>query len=382
MKIMYLVHSTVEGGATLSFLTLVKGMISHKITICIVVPNSELISHFFEEETKNMGIPIYRIYMCQSVLVAPRKIWKYPMYWIRRRFLLRIQKYYSRKRLKNLIQKINPDIIHTNTGVLHEGFEVAKELGIPHIWHLREYQDLDFGLTIYPSFTSFCKKLKESYVISITNDILSHFTLEKYDKALVVYNGVFRSIDYTYDLNKENYFLCASRISPEKGIDCTIRAFAKFNEKYKNFKLLIAGFGNDKYVEELKKLSQELECDKQIKFCGFITDIKKYMSKATALIVASYNEGFGRMTAEACFCGCIVIGRNTGGTKEILENTGGFLFDDTTDLEKKMEMVAKLDANGYDNIASLALNKAISSYSEESYVNKIHNLYLSIINNS
>lgn len=377
---MYLLHSTVEGGATLSFLTLVKGMISHKIAIYIVVPNTELISSLFQKEIAKMGIPIYRIYMCQSVLVAPRKIWKYPMYWIRQWFLLPIQKFYSKRCFKKLVLKINPDIIHTNTGILHEGFEVAKELKIPHIWHLREYQDLDFGLTIYPSFESFCEKLKQSYVICITNDILSHFKLEKYDKALVVYNGVFKSIDYTYDLNKENYFLCASRISPEKGIDCAIRAFAKFNEKYKNFKLLIAGSGNDKYIEKLKKLSQELKCENQINFCGFILDIRKYMCKATALIVASYNEGFGRMTAEACFCGCIVIGRNTGGTKEILENTGGFLFNDTTDLEKKMELVANLAPNEYDNIASLALNKAISSYSEENYVNKIYNLYLSITN--
>ena len=48
----------------------------------------------------------------------------------------------------------NPDIIHTNTGVIHEGLKVAKRLKIPHVWHLREYQDKDFNWEAFPLF--FC----------------------------------------------------------------------------------------------------------------------------------------------------------------------------------------------------------------------------------
>ena len=44
------------------------------------------------------------------------------------------------------------------------------------------------------------------------------------------------------------------------------------------------------------------------------------MSKALALFVPSSFEGFGFITVEAMFCGCLVIGRNTGGTKEQFDN--------------------------------------------------------------
>lgn len=36
---------------------------------------------------------------------------------------------------------------------------------------------------------------------------------------------------------------------------------------------------------------------------------------ASALLVASPSEGLGRMTAEAAFAGCMVIGYNAAGTK-------------------------------------------------------------------
>jgi glycosyltransferase involved in cell wall biosynthesis len=38
------------------------------------------------------------------------------------------------------------------------------------------------------------------------------------------------------------------------------------------------------------------------------------MAHATALIVSSYHEGFGFITVEAMFNGCLVIGNNKGGT--------------------------------------------------------------------
>jgi len=47
-------------------------------------------------------------------------------------------------------------------------------------------------------------------------------------------------------------------------------------------------------------------------------DVYAIMSRATALIVPSHFEGFGRITAEAMFNGCLVAGYNSAGTREIL----------------------------------------------------------------
>lgn len=377
MKILYFIHSTIEGGATISFLTLVKGIISHDITTHIVISNKEQISPYFLSEINNLKLELHKEYICQSALVKPHSLYQYLIYIIKKS-TLPIRKWYSKYRLKKLVKTINPDIIHTNTGILHEGFEVSKELNIPHVWHLREYQDLDFNLQIYPSYNSFCNKLKQSYVICITKGILNHFNLQNYSKAKVIYNGVFSEKNYSYNENKSNYFLCASRISPEKNINQVIEVFSIFKKSYPSYKLIIAGSGNPSYIDQLKQLCKNLGCENNIVFLGFVKDISTYMCKAKALIVASYNEGFGRMTAEACFCGCIVIGKNTAGTKEILENTGGMLFNNSPELEKAMETVVNLSNNEYEKIALSAQEKAIRSYSIENYVNQVSKFYQQI----
>lgn len=378
MQILYLIHNTKEDGSTISFLTLIKGIyLRNNTTVHIVVPKKEQISPFFLKEVEKLKVQIYQIYLCQSILISPRFFYHYPIFWIKK-YSLPIRKWYSKYRLNKLIKTINPDIIHTNTGVLHEGFEVSKELNIPHVWHLREYQDLDFNLQIYPSYYSFCNKLKQSHVICITKGILNHFNLQNYSKAKVIYNGVFSEKNYSYNRNKSNYFLCASRISPEKNINQVIEVFSIFKKSYPNYKLIIAGSGNPSYIDQLKQLCKNLGCENNIVFLGFVKDISTYMCKAKALIVASYNEGFGRMTAEACFCGCIVIGKNTAGTKEILENTGGMLFNNSPELEKAMETVVNLSNNEYEKIALSAQEKAIRSYSIENYVNQVSKFYQQI----
>lgn len=78
-----------------------------------------------------------------------------------------------------------------------------------------------------------------------------------------------------------------------------------------------------------------------IVFLGYRTDISVLMAKAKALIVPSQFEAFGFITAEAMFYGCPVIGRNTGGTQEQMDNIDKamgeavcFRFNDIVELSK------------------------------------------------
>lgn len=241
-----------------------------------------------------------------------------------------------------IVKKERPNLIHTNVGVLYEGFRVAKFLNIPHVWHLREYQDKDFNLKFLYGKKYFEKMLASSYVICITNDIKEHFNL-KCPNATVIYNGIYNKDHIALEL-KEKYFLCASRIAASKKQEDVIKAFADFNANQKDkWKLIIAGFGEKEYINYLKNLSRELKCQSNIKFVGFQSSESVFllMKKAAALIVASQNEGFGRMTAEACFAGTMVIGRNTGGTKEILDKINAYSFYTIPELVEKLYNISE-----------------------------------------
>ena len=359
------------GGATISFLNLILNLDKSVFKPVVVLPenNKRTDLEFILEENK---IDYHYVFLVSSVLREFHI--KNSIPWIVKYIYLPFKKYRSYKSLKRLFLSVTPDIIHTNVGLIHEGYHIAKKYNIPHVWHLREYQTLDFKLDIYPSYRSYCSYLKNSYVITITEAIYHYFKLEKNNKAFPIYNGIFRVDDCLELRPKENYFLMASRISPEKGHIDVIRAFSSFSKK-DFYRIKIAGFSNDPaYLEELKAVVCEYKCEDRVQ-----KDIKPLMSKAKALIVASYNEGFGRMTAEAAFCNTIVIGRNTAGTKEILSKTGGLPFNNVTEMTNQMEAISTMSHDEYKIMAQKAQKVAIDCFSIESNVNQVQELYKSIV---
>ncbi len=137
--------------------------------------------------------------------------------------------------------------------------------------------------------------------------------------------------------------------------------------------------GNLEFIEYLKRLSISCGCFNSIEWLGYQKDVLSYMNKATALIVASHFEGFGRMTAEACFAGCLVIGRNSGGTREILKETSGFLFNDNNELVSSMQMVSSLAPKEYQERALYAQHKAQELYSIDNNIDQTYNFYKEIL---
>lgn len=371
------------GGATISFINLISGIKKMGVDIYVIMPHNDEV---FRSKTKDIVSEYYVIPVASSILLSIKGSFgeKIKIYVINllRKIWLRIKKKISLYSLIKISNKLKPDIIHTNTGIVHEGFFCAQLLGIPHIWHLREYQDLDFRLKILPSKDKFKKYLKDSYVISITKGIHSAFDLKDSIKHRVIYNGIL-SRNLSISINsKDKIFICASRISPEKGHEDVIKCFSEFYKSYPDFRLIIMGFGEEGYINYLKQLSKRLQCNGAVEFAGYKDNVLPYLMRGLALIVASYNEGFGRMTAESCFLGTLVIGRATGGTAEILDETGGLKFNSNEELLKMMIKVAEMDDDEYKRITEFAQNKAISLYSIEKNIDSTFQFYKDILSNN
>jgi glycosyltransferase involved in cell wall biosynthesis len=289
------------------------------------------------------------------------------------RFLLRLLK---------VIRQEKPDIIHTNVGIIHEGFWSARIMNIPHIWHLREYQDMDWGYWIYPTKRIFSKLLRKTNVITISNSVKMYFNLATYNFAYTIYNGICHRNEISFISKKDNYFLSASSLCENKGIKEIILAFTKFCLNHPEYKLYIVGDDQNAYAKELKHLVNDKGMSQHIIFSGYKQkdEVYKYMQSAKALVVASYNEAFGRMTAEAAFKGTLPIARNTAGTKEILDTIGGIPFEgDYHDLARKMEFVHSMSVEEYNKIVLNAQQIAQEKYSIESNVDEIQVLYNNLI---
>ena len=375
MKVLFILHSSIMGGATISFLNLASGLAQKQHHLVVVTPT---MNKALTDELDSLSV---KYYVCPIVMSVLNRDWPEKTLCDRIRVLVRLLKLKvkSYRQLERIIHHEKPDIIHTNVGVVHEGFYCARRHHIPHVWHLREYQDLDFSWTVFPSKSFYCHLLRRSNVISITKGIHGHFGLQEDSRHIVVYNGIFTRNRKELVLPKQEYFLCASRVSKEKGHEDVIRAFSFFVKTHPGYRLIVLGSGDKGYISFLKGLCSDLAVADSVVFQGYTTDVVPYMINALGLIVASYYEGFGRMTAEAAFCGCLVVGRNTGGTKEILDEIGGCVFNTREELADKMCELADMDLKEYFGKALFAQNKAVNLYSVEQNVESVSRFYDSIM---
>jgi glycosyltransferase involved in cell wall biosynthesis len=370
MRILFITSTTELHGSTLSLLSLLDGVINKGDFPFVIVPDTK---GPLCNILKNKSIPFFKIPLVFFCYPSPRPHW-------RRWFIFDIKnmistEYNAEKKLIKIVKEVKPDLIHTNVGPIVTGHFVAKKHNIPHIWHIREYGDLDFNMKMFPCKSFYRKALASDYPITITHSLLSYHHLLDSPKATVIYNGVCNKNSFSYTQDKEPYFLCASRVSPEKKIDEVIEAFADFKKKHFNFKLIILGDAAPDYKQKLTLLVESLECSDSVLFEGFQHNVMHYMEKATALIVASPAEGFGRMTAEAICAGSIVIGKKAGGTQEIIQHTAGFLYTDNKDLLNCMEKAAKLTEEEYTTIVKRGQEKAKKLFSIEEYVENVYNVY-------
>ena len=288
--------------------------------------------------------------------------------------------------LLDIVKRHKPDIIYTNVGVVNIGYNVAKKLHIPHVDLLREYQDLDFGMTIIPSRHHFIENLHNSYTICITKGIQEHFHLTDKKNSRVIYDGILTPKIIENDF-REKYFLFVGRLSKEKNPFCIIRAFSEFNKSNKNYRLLLAGSNVSKEESSIiRSFVKKSNLEGKVSFLGTRNDINKLMQRAYAVIVASNFEGLGRVTIESMFNGCLVIGRNTTGTKEQFDNglslTGeeiGIRFERDEDLCEKMHLASSLTKEKYNEYTERAKTVVEHLYTPKKCADDIYNFFKYIL---
>lgn len=385
MKVLYILHSALMGGATIAAINLISNLEHLGVEPIIVVPkfarridNTALINEIRSRGWKHEEIVV-------NALTGPYKKHDYIKNALRtiRRITFHILSYHQ---LSKIIEKYQPDIIHTNTGVVQEGYQLSKKYNIEHVWHVREYQDKDFSYRFFPSKETVMNYYADSNTICITEDIQRYFGLIDSKNSRVIYDPLFSINDVpTCPQDKENYFLTASRISPEKGIHTIIEGFAGLisslpPQEKAIYKLMIAGEGGSAYCDSLKELCINLNIEENVEFIGFQKDVKPLMKKAKALMVGSFAEGFGMMTAEANMMGCPVIGKNTAGTKEIIGLTGGgLLFDTQAELLNAIKQIAGMPSNEICAKMKLPMQIAVRTFNRERSAEAVYSYYLDIL---
>lgn len=109
--------------------------------------------------------------------------------------------------------------------------------------------------------------------------------------------------------------LSLSRLSPEKGIDVLLDAFARLREEYPQAHLEIAGSGD--LGEELKAHAKRLNLGDSVTFSGFVNPIEA-MGRSDMIVQLSVWENCSYTLLDAKAAGLKTVATAVGGNPEIL----------------------------------------------------------------
>ncbi|WP_425616578.1 glycosyltransferase family 4 protein [Anatilimnocola sp. NA78] len=120
--------------------------------------------------------------------------------------------------------------------------------------------------------------------------------------------------------------LAVGRLSPEKGFDVLIRAFASLSQQQHPSDLVIAGEGDDR--TRLTALIEELGVGDRVKLLGFRSDTTSLYEAADIFVLSSYREGLPNVVLEAMAMETPVIATRVAGVPKLISaGETGLLFD-------------------------------------------------------
>lgn len=385
MKVLFIKSSTTtHGGGSKAFMQMLYGLIALGVTPMVILPDKKGLY----TTLRSMGVACVTLRYRMSVYPWTKSL-KDKFLFIPRLLGRMIVNNLAVLQIIPIVKQFKPDIIHTNVSVIAIGYYVARLLKIPHVWHIREYGDKDFNLHYYPCRHIQSKRYQtfNSYTICITKDIQRYNHLGALNTSKVIYDGVLSSSKQTYVINKKPYFLFAGRLEHAKGVLPLIDAYALYCKQHQfSLPLYIAGSGTPEYTHLIKNKIQEYDIEDKIKLLGMRDDILSLYKEAKALIVPSLSEGFGFITAEAMFSGCLVIGHDIAGTKEQFDNGKEFTGEEIAlryatqeQLVQHLNDVTNKKTAHYQSMIDSAQQVVAKLYTSEEHSKQIYDYYQYIL---
>jgi glycosyltransferase involved in cell wall biosynthesis len=282
-------------------------------------------------------------------------------------------------------------LVYTNALSTPFGALLAKKLGVPHIWHIREFLHEDIGRDFdLPRLARYLLRQADNI---ICNSIAVKTKWSRYlsHRAItVIYNG-FDFSERPREDGNARYRRCVQaqspptlifvgQIRPHKGIEDAIRAIAQLgSDTALTAQLEIVGDGPEEYQETLKDLAAKLRVSTRVVWRGFLDDPSPRLEHAAIAVVCSRNEAFGRVAVESMASGVPLVGTASGGLPEILENGRLGLLYTPGDYKALASAIRKLlnDADTYRFLSENAATSVRERFSVSKYVEGVESLIFS-----
>lgn len=376
MKVLYIATYSGLSGATYSLIGLIQEMKTKGVSPFVIIPKNGPI----EELLKENNIPYKKLRMFNWILERKKtKTLKDKLKWnIKSLFNI-----CGERRIRRIIKTKKIDILHINAITASWGANSAYKLKIPIVWHIREFLEEDLNKKFRNKERALKKINKSNVVIAISDSVKEKYKdIIEPEKLVRIYNGVpiheYEKLTNTIFIRDTVKLTLAGRIVEAKGHEEVVYAVKRLVDKgFNNFQVSFIGAISDKrFYKEIDKKIRDLNLENYIHFESYKSNMVKVWNETDIALVSSKAEAFGRVTVEAMMAGALVIGADTGGTKELLEEDKGLLYTqgDYIPLASAIEY-AFTEKNKMKEMARKSQIHALDHYSARTNAENIYEVY-------
>lgn len=226
-----------------------------------------------------------------------------------------------KKEWLKLLERLKPDVVHVNCcwnpscawvekWAQQKGYKVVlTPHGMLEPWIVRRH----YWTRKLPAIMLYQRA-------AVRNADFIHATAEseRHNLLRLGWNSRIKVIGNCVDVNeiemkqswaRKKRMLFLSRVHVKKGINYLIEACAELKEILKDWEVIIAGAGEEVYVNELKTMAEKRGVGGMVKFVGPVFGNAKYelYRKADLFVLPTHSENFGIVVTEALAAGTPVI---------------------------------------------------------------------------
>lgn len=169
--------------------------------------------------------------------------------------------------------------------------------------------------------------------------------------------------------------LNVGRLSPEKGQNLLLVAFASVVRQYPQLVLRIAGSGPMELA--LRDLAAALGIADKVIFLGYVADMRQEYQRADLVVQSSLTEGLPNVVLEVAVLGIPLLATDVGGTAEVVEHSvsawlirGGAKSELEAGIRKFV-----LEPGTYRAMAGVSRKRVLERFSRENRAHRVSQIY-------
>lgn len=349
-KVLFIHHGDIQGGAPLSLLYTAQGVEKkgYQPVIGLIMDCHRTRVFYQEKGYEVIQMPwILRIFFHRS---APQLWSQRPTYTNLIRYAL---KWNKSTRLTHQFFKENKfDLVHLNSVVLINTAKVLRELGVPYVWHIREYAPANHDFR----WQWFCDEIRQTKSVIFLTETEQKSWIDGTDLGTIVHNFVdldrfsedhrYEDIRKLHGINPEDTLLLfVGGLRHHKGIGALIECLHHLKQQGHSVKCLMPGSKEEStsnpYLKRIHKLGLQDCCILE----DFNPDIRSHYASCDMLVFPASIPHFARPVVEAAAMSKPSVVSNMAPINQLIVPTVSGLTFETDNGKDMAEKVLQLAEN-------------------------------------